>query len=83
MSMYEGLKKDGFKTGFGSRSDLCIDCLTELMAEKKVADRGVVARELKGKLEGKIVRRLPQYGYVICEKHIEKMAAEVKEYHKE
>lgn len=76
MSLYDGLNEKGRLTNFGTRGDVCIDCLNEYRVENK-KDVGLATKELKGKLEGVQVRRFPQFNYVICQKHILQMAAEL------
>lgn len=82
MSLYEGLKREGKKLFFAGRGDTCYDCLQDLMHKDKV-DSGVATRKLRGSIEGKLVRKMPQSQYVICEDHIKKEYEEIEKYYKE
>lgn len=76
----DNLKTEDKYVSYGSRDDACYFCTNEYLKEHNAQplvrpiSRDAAARQLRGKVAGKAVLKLPFSGgpYVVCQKHMER-----------
>lgn len=82
----DGLKTEDRYVSYGSRDDVCYFCANEYLKKYneqplvRPITRDMAINQLKGKIAGKAVLKLPFNGgpYIVCQKHMERFLNIIK-----